>query len=247
MNIVGKIAVIVTLLATAAGAFFSYQVKKTGDTLITDLGNKEIQITSLQGKVEGLTGDLEATQQALNTTSNNLAQASGMLAQARTDIAQLNTDLEQAKTELETRNTELADANNRIDQITSNLNELQERASTATLSQEELQSSIQRLRDENESLRQARAMGPRDETTEPGGPPRGLSGSILLVNPEWNFVVLNLGTKHGVRQGNEFMIHRDGRLISKVRVRDAQEFVSIADILPTWRRGEIVEGDPVLY
>jgi peptidoglycan hydrolase CwlO-like protein len=247
MNIVGKIAVIVTLLATAAGAFFSFQVKQAGDKLISDLETKETRITSLQGQVGSLTGDLEATQQALNTTSNNLVQASGMLTQARNNITNLNTQLEQAQSELQAKSDELEDSLARMEQIETTLSSLQERASQATLTNEQLQDEIQRLKQENQSYASARSMGPQDEDNEPGGPPRGLSGNILLVNDDWNFVVLNLGSKHGVRQGNEFMIHRDGRLISKVRVRDVQEFVSIADILPSWQRGEVNEGDPVLY
>ncbi len=77
--------------------------------------------------------------------------------------------------------------------------------------------------------------------------PTGLRGKILVVDPKWNFVVLNIGEKDGVLQNGIMMVSRESRLLAKVRIMSVQSDRCIANILPGWRLGEVSEGDQVLY
>jgi hypothetical protein len=77
--------------------------------------------------------------------------------------------------------------------------------------------------------------------------PTGLKGKIVVVDPKFDFVILNIGKDQGVLERGEMMINRDGRLLGKVRIASVQKDRCIANILPDWKRGEIMEGDEVLY
>jgi hypothetical protein len=76
--------------------------------------------------------------------------------------------------------------------------------------------------------------------------PPGLKGKIVAVDPKFDFVVLNIGKDQGVLERGEMMVNRDGRLMGKVRISSVQKDRCIANILPDWKRGEIMEGDEVI-
>ena len=72
-----------------------------------------------------------------------------------------------------------------------------------------------------------------------------LKGKIVVVDPKWDFVVLNIGEDQGVIQEGELLVSRDGKLVSKVIVRSVQKDRSIANVVPGWKLGEPIEGDDV--
>lgn len=77
--------------------------------------------------------------------------------------------------------------------------------------------------------------------------PAGLKGKVLVVDPKWNFVVLDIGEKDGVLERGELMVSRNSRLVAKVKITNVQPERSIANIMPGWKLGEVMEGDIVLY
>ena len=76
--------------------------------------------------------------------------------------------------------------------------------------------------------------------------PAGLKGKVLVADPKWNFVVLNVGEDQGVLERGELLVNRNGRLVAKVVVRSVQKDRSIANVLPGWELGEVMEGDLVI-
>ena len=72
-----------------------------------------------------------------------------------------------------------------------------------------------------------------------------LKGKILVVDPKWDFVVLNIGDDQGVKQNGELLVSRDGKLVAKVIVRTMEKDRCIANIVPGWKLGEVIEGDEV--
>lgn len=77
--------------------------------------------------------------------------------------------------------------------------------------------------------------------------PEGLKGKVLAVDPKYDFVVLNIGDDQGVKERGEMVVDRNGKLIGRVRITSVEKDRSIATIMPEWKRGQIMEGDQVLY
>src|ERR1017187_994066 len=72
-----------------------------------------------------------------------------------------------------------------------------------------------------------------------------LRGKILVVDPKWDFVVLNIGQDQGVLENGELLVSREGRLVAKVIVRSVEKNRCIANVVPGWKLGEVIEGDEV--
>jgi hypothetical protein len=75
--------------------------------------------------------------------------------------------------------------------------------------------------------------------------PPGLKGKILVVDPKWDFVVVDVGESDQAVPGAELLVSRDGRLVAKVVLRTVEKNRSVANVVPGWKLGEPIEGDEV--
>ncbi|HTI97650.1 MAG TPA: hypothetical protein VL527_02015 [Dongiaceae bacterium] len=76
--------------------------------------------------------------------------------------------------------------------------------------------------------------------------PDNLMGKVLVADPKWDFVVLNVGAKQGALEDGIMLVNRDGRLVAKVQIRSVQANRCIANVLPNWKLGDVMEGDEVI-
>jgi len=76
--------------------------------------------------------------------------------------------------------------------------------------------------------------------------PAGLKGSIVVTDPKWEFVVLNVGEEQGVLEHGELLVSRGGVLVGKVIVRSVQKDRCIANVMPGWKFADMMEGDQVI-
>jgi hypothetical protein len=77
--------------------------------------------------------------------------------------------------------------------------------------------------------------------------PPGLKGKVLAVDPKWDFVVLDIGENQGAAQNGVMLVNRGGHLIAKVKLKKVEADRSIANVLPTWKLQDVVEGDQVMH
>jgi hypothetical protein len=83
----------------------------------------------------------------------------------------------------------------------------------------------------------------------PGGNNPGIRGTVLAVNPAYNFVVLSLGARQGVEPNSEMLVLRGGSFIGKIRISSVEPSTAIGDIITsTLARGvQVQPGDTVVY
>lgn len=70
-------------------------------------------------------------------------------------------------------------------------------------------------------------------------------GNILVVNKEFNFVVVDLGKKDDLKLGDILSVYRKDEFIGKVQVERLEREISVASILPDWEKTEFKENDVV--
>jgi len=77
----------------------------------------------------------------------------------------------------------------------------------------------------------------------------GLKGSVIAVDPKWEFVILNVGSQQGALEGGLLMVRRGDKLVGKVKIVSVESNRSVANVLPAWKQGDVAvaAGDQVLY
>lgn len=87
--------------------------------------------------------------------------------------------------------------------------------------------------------------GSSKPTAEKGGKvsSSGADGKVLVVNRDYNFVVINLGSKDGVNIGNEFSIYHNDKDIGVVKVEKVHDSMAAAGFGSSDIKNKISEGD----
>ncbi len=57
-------------------------------------------------------------------------------------------------------------------------------------------------------------------------------GKVIIVNKEFNFAVINLGSKDNVSVGDEFSVSREGKYIGDLKVEKVHESMAAAGFIP---------------
>jgi len=197
-----------------------------------------------------LAGDLKETEtklagakQSLDEAGSQLAAASAMADRQKGHADTLEKDLDATRRELNETQQELA-AWRTISSPVETLSKVIESEKRLREKNAVLQEELRGLQAENRRLGNLVIMS----TFSDEAPPMpGVQGSILAVDPKWNFVVLDVGEKAGAKQRGVFLVSRRGKLIGKVRVATVQADRCIANAMPGWQFGELMEGDQVVF
>lgn len=76
--------------------------------------------------------------------------------------------------------------------------------------------------------------------------PKEFSGEVLIVNKEFNFLMLDIGKKKGIKPGTILGIYRNKKLLGKIKIEETYDNISQATILSTGlQEKEIIAGDKV--
>jgi DNA-binding protein H-NS len=246
------VAIIAALAATGIGIV---KVKDSIVALRDDRDNekrmKEEQIaraTKAEKALEQTTAQLKREQSNHQETRNKLDQANSQLAEARKNIQSLTAELDKTKAEKVDAQQKLAAWSalgvtpDQVKKIQADLEQAKKTIDAIEAEKKILASTVARQKKFIEDL----LVPVKDEDKEVPLP-TGLKGTVVAVDPRWEFVVLDIGENQDVREGGVLKVHRDGKLLGKVKVRTVFPDKCIANILPEWKFGEIREGDQVLY
>lgn len=197
-------------------------------------------------KLKKTQSELDNTKKELASTKSQLDDANNKIADLDKKNTELTADLEKTRADRDTAQQELEQwhlipGGLKPPQITALIDELAE-----TKKARDTYVAENKLLNNKVSELNARW----DKYFGSGGPvilPAGLKGKVVAVDPKFDFVVLDIGRDQGALERGEMMVGRDGKLLGKVRIDSVQKDHCIANILPDWKRGEIMEGDEVLY
>jgi hypothetical protein len=202
----------------------------------------QTELASTKKDLDKTTADLKTTKATLETTSAELAKATSDLANQTKLTARLTEERDKVVKE---RNDAQADLE------AYKLTGLKpEQVVSMNKNYKSLQAALDASQDEKKLLGQkiTRLQTELDRYVSPEKPvylPASLTGKVLVTDPKWNFVVLNIGLDQGVKEYGELLVNRNGRLVAKVIIRSAQKDRCIANVMPGWQLGEVMEGDQV--
>lgn len=247
-----RICLIVAILAGAGVIALSHFKLRPHVQEIIDAREKNAKDrdTEKAAKVKAL-GQLKATTEKLKQTE--------------TTLAETQTQLAATKTQVETETKRANGLKQDLAKLREDFNESQQKLARwdgiglDALQVKEVIASEKNLRAANQALDEEKkffakkykdAQGELDQLRNPDADPpmrAGLKGRVLIVDPKWNFVVLDVGEKQGAVKNGVLMISRNTKLVAKVRIMNLEPDRSIANIMPGWNLAEVMEGDQALY
>jgi myosin heavy subunit len=186
--------------------------------------------------------DLANTQLALEQTEAELADTQDQLQIANANINRLEGDLSERTAELAQANRDLDMARDDIAELEDDIEDLE--VDIAELEEQNIELTDQ-VADQEALIEEYEAELFADVGTVTT--PEGLSGSVMLVNRDWNFVILDIGRDQGLMLNTEMLVHRNEQLVGKVKISDLRPNVAIAEIMAGWSQMPLREGDHVLF
>jgi hypothetical protein len=74
----------------------------------------------------------------------------------------------------------------------------------------------------------------------------GLEGRVLVLNRDYNFVVISLGSKDGVNLADTFSIYHDNNYVGDIKVEKVHDSMSAAGFESAGIKDKVSEGDKVV-
>lgn len=189
----------------------------------------------------------------LTNTLDRLDQTNAVLAQTIQTLTETKAQVEQLTETVAQKNTEIAQKEGQINELKTAKADLEqqvkERDDKIAINEETIKDLKDEIRTDEEDLRRITAELTACQNPKGGEGPYirpGTAGRVVEVNGDWNFVVLNIGTNHGMIPDAWMIVHRGDKMIGRVRVAVVNKDMCIATIESDWQQGQIKEGDFVV-
>jgi hypothetical protein len=204
-------------------------------------------------------GTLKTTSATLKTTSNTLVSVSANLMSTSNELVSTKSGLETAASARDKAVQERDEAREKVkssQQEMARWDALGVKPEAVKAMQDELGKSsnaVVVLQEETRMLvrRVARLTNELNKYIDPENyevkMAVGLKGNVLVVDPKWQFVVLDIGEKQGAVVDGIMLVHRDSKLVGKVKITRLLPDRSIANVMPGWKLDDLREGDKVLF
>ena len=246
-----RICLIVAVVAGLAVAVINFvQVKEVITTTRNDLNTTsnnlvqtQMTLNKTEKELKGTKAELEVTKATLRTTEETRDQALADAKAKSEQAAKLTVQLKDTTKQRDDANAEVATWNalgipvEQVKKVIAQNKESQEQI-------EAQKSEIKLLTTKNKSLENELAYYRDPEYRVKL--PEGLKGNVVISDPKWDFVVVNIGEDQGVLERGELLVNREGKLVAKVRVFRVEKNRSIANLVSGWKIGEVIEGDSVI-
>jgi hypothetical protein len=211
----------------------------TLDATLKDIAAKaDIQYLRLNDTRVGL----ENTRKTLDGTSNTLVTTEKDLASTKDTLKKTEGDLDIAK-----KTQEIGDLNQKNESLTGEVDKKKEEVAKLTDKLSDTEAKVEATKRYVEKLqRDLEACYHGNDTNFIAA---GLQGKVVLVNTNWNFVIMDLLPDAKLVPLSDLTVNRKDKLVGKIRVSEVLRERSFAfgEILPQWQQMPISKGDYVFY
>jgi septal ring factor EnvC (AmiA/AmiB activator) len=257
-----RVLIILSIIIGLGSAFLGWKIKEQADALQSDLKTTKNTLATTKQTLKKTEAELTETKTTLETTQATLKKTEEDLTNAKGELATAKADMEKLKADIEAKDKQIAEIDAKMKELKETIGDIDlasvpGKLAELTATKAKLETELAEAKQVQESLNQRVAglegevqtkestiVAYKNKLVQPG-----LTGRILAYNPGWNFVVLSIGDKAGLKSGVNMVVTRGGAMIGKVKVTTVEPNTAIADVLPgTLAKGESVQpGDSVIY
>ena len=246
-----RISLILAIIAgIAVGVINFTKIKNNITDLRTHLQEQTTRADNAERDRDKFKRDLAKTTDELNQTKKDLDTTKKDLAASNSKVNDLTKQVTTLTDNLNKAQSDLTDANITIEKYKAAFG-TPELALSAAKDLKAAQDKADVIEEEKKVLQRqlVRVQNQLDVYQNPDKPvqlPASLLGKVLVADPKWDFVVLNVGADQGAMQRGQLLVNRDGHLVAKVVITSVQKDRCIANVMPGWKLGDVLEGDQVI-
>lgn len=212
--------------------------------IISDMDTK---LQDAQGKIDGLNANLEneksAKQEAIaqiDALKSELDNQKQLRADVEKKLTQAQDDLERTQGQLKELGTQRADLEAKLKEVLAKTRELEAKSSpvelgTVVVNPETNQPVPETSEQYGESASQSEVPASQ-----------GLEGKVLVINKDYNFAVVNLGSRDGISLGSIFSVFHGDQYLGDLKVEKVHDSMAAAGFLSTDVKEKITEGDKAI-
>lgn len=247
------------VLLIVAGVFGALNNHKL-TVLRGDIANADAARDAAERRRAAEQKEIKAREVSAAAASAKLADTETRAAKAETDLAAAQKEKTDLQAQLEKAQIDVTTLQKRVEEASAKPPEANPGAPSVAELQAQLEEARKSLEnaEREKSLLMEKVSGSPERAARVAEEPRrekpnaarlGVRGTVLAVNQAYNFVVLNLGGRHGVEANSEMLVVRGGEIIGKIRISSVEPSTAIGDIITSsLARGvQVQPGDVVIY
>jgi len=239
--------ILVGVLAIAGGYFFylNTNLEKENTQLKTQLDDtleKKAAVESELREAIDIRDELEEKAETAQRQADRLAAQIEQEKRAKESaLIQLQSKLqeaEDAKRESETHKKKFLDLEGLFKKIKKENTELKEQVDQLKISKRASERKKRKVSSKRRVKLDKIVVKPEEAAPD-------VEGQVLVVNREFDFIVVNLGQDDGMKTGALLEVSRGGKILGRVEVEKIYGNMSAAIILPDTNKDKLKEGDSV--
>lgn len=255
VKVIALIVIILVALGVAGGAIYLYQ-------------QEHVRSMDLQGKVDDLSAKqrlaevkLQEAQKSLSDLGAKLKDAIGQIDILTSQVQQEKTSkdealakLEQMQADLEQQKELRSDLENKLSKAQDDVRVIQGKLGKIESEKAALETKVKQLEVKAnvelgkivvipETTAANPAVTASAQVNKPSVPAGNLEGKVLVLNKEYDFAVVNLGSKDGIVTGDLFSVYQGNKYLGDLKVEKVQDAMSAAGFQSEEVKKRIKEGD----
>lgn len=224
------------------------------NVLIAKAREQYERLNDTRQQLKDVRSELAETIRDVNKLKPELRERLKEIVELKAEIERLKQEIEGLKGQIQQLKEEKKALEDQITQLKADIVKMQE-----TIDQKE-----ETIKQQEKEIRRLRARG---ETTDqnalmaPWKPSPGRKGTVTQVNPEWNFIIVEL-TEEFIAEsekagrpdpaGVELLVKREGKpevFVTKIKLQQVKkdQKIAIGDNQPNWQQVPIKVGDVLFY
>jgi DNA repair exonuclease SbcCD ATPase subunit len=190
----------------------------------------------------------------LNDTRDELKRTQEELAKTQNDLRQMTTERDVATNRIAELTATLAERDRTIEEQKTKIAELTEEKDRLSQKIDEQTAQIGKLKDEKQDMETKMVADKRhikelekkiDEMMHPENMPKGIQGQVMVINSNYNFVVVDIPPGSRLYKGVELIVQREAIFVGKIRITDVKpdENFAVGDIMTDLLQVPVQVGD----
>lgn len=199
----------------------------------------ENEVTELKTAKEEMKTELDETKRRADNLSNELEREKKMREAVVEQLNKAKAEAEKLKMQFATEKQDKLQIQERLSKINKDKDELAKQLEQLAKAKNDLEERIKKLMGEPKEGVELKKIVVK--------PDKQIEGEVLVVNKEFNFIVVNVGKNDGLKIGSELTIYKGEEPIAKVKVEKLYSNMAAAGIMEGSDKNQIKEGAIVKY